>query len=280
MGQNKRRCTLNSTLFNLNHHPSAPCPLPPTLHLPHWYNLMHNIINRLFPKHCISCSQQWDYLCLPCKRKLSPHPEICPYCHRASKDYATCLDCKMEKENYLEWIIIPFAYTDEVKKLILKVKYYHKKDVINFLVDRMIIALQTNQILQQNLENPAFCTLHSALISFVPSHRYRRLFVKGYNQSELLAKNLASKLSLECKQFVRKTKRTKSQAQLSRAGRLKNLKGAFSLDSKNSLNGNETILLVDDVTTTWSTLNQIAKVIKTEFPKIKIRGIVIARHMG
>ncbi|MFA7717651.1 MAG: hypothetical protein WC875_02965 [Candidatus Absconditabacterales bacterium] len=55
----------------------------------------------------------------------------------------------MEKENYLEGIIIPFAYTDEIKKLILKLKYYHKKDVIDFLVDRLILSLQLNQKINQ-----------------------------------------------------------------------------------------------------------------------------------
>ncbi|MFA7717484.1 MAG: phosphoribosyltransferase family protein, partial [Candidatus Absconditabacterales bacterium] len=119
-------------------------------------------------------------------------------------------------------------------------------------------------------------------VTFIPSHRYRKRFVKGYNQSELLARKLAVKLGLPSLQLVRKTKRTKSQAQLTRKQRLTNLQGAFSLKMNQLGTMNHelgTIFLVDDVTTTGSTLNQLAKVIKEKFPKIKVRGIVIARHM-
>ena len=234
--------------------------------------LLTRLINLLFPSHCISCSKQWAYLCTTCKRNLLPHPEICPLCHRFSANYETCLDCKSEKNRYLEWIIIPFCYSNEIKKLILKLKYGHKKDVIDFLTDRLILALQINKKLPQLLiPNSSF------LISYVPSHRYRKYFTKWYNQSELLAENLAKKLWLTCSQLVEKKKYTKSQAGLDRRARLTNLQKAFVL-KENNLNGNETVLLIDDVTTTWSTLNQIAKTIKKSHSKVKIRGLVIARH--
>lgn len=231
-------------------------------------------MNWLFPAHCISCQKQGAYLCKSCKKKLIPHPEICPLCHRFSANYETCLDCKSDKHRYLEWIIIPFSYSNEIKKLILKLKYGHKKDVIDFLTDRLILTIQINKKL------PTFLIPNSSfLISYVPSHRYRKYFTKWYNQSELLAKNLAKKLWLPCSQLVQKTKYTKSQAGLDRKARLKNLKNAFSL-KKTNLTGNETVILIDDVTTTWSTLNQIAKTIKNSYPKVKIWGLVIARHNG
>ena len=252
-----------------------------------------NLPSLLFPSHCISCAQQGPYLCKTCKKKLIPHPEICPVCHRFSADYATCLDCKSSnKDRYLEGIIIPFSYGDEIKKLILRLKYWHKKDVTDFLVDRLILALQANAKVSSHFPsliregfgvglstaNPPFLIPNSSfLISYVPSHRYRKFFVKGYNQSELLAKTLAKKLWLPCSQIVQKTKYTKSQAGLKRSDRLKNLKNVFSL-KQNILNGDETILLIDDVTTTWSTLNQIAGTIKQTYPKVKIWGLVIARH--
>lgn len=245
-----------------------------------------DLIEHIFPAHCISCQKQGNYLCTTCKKKLLPHPEICALCHRFSAHYETCLDCKSEKKRYLEWIIIPFCYSNEIKKLILKLKYGHKKDVIDFLTDRLMLALQLNQRI--NLQFPLLdkgggqgVGLNEAklLVTFIPSHRYRKYFTKWYNQSELLAKNLAKKLWLPCNQLVQKTKHTKSQAGLTRKDRLKNLKNAFSLKNIN-LKGDETVLLIDDVTTTWSTLNQIAKTIKTTYPKIKIRWLVIARHNG
>lgn len=234
-----------------------------------------DFINRCFPSHCISCNKQGEYLCKTCKKKILPHPEICPLCHRFSADYETCLNCKSEKDWYLEWIIIPFSYSHEMKKLILKLKYYHKKDVLNFLVDRLIIALQVNKkIRSSSIIHPQFS------ISFVPSHRYRKFFIKWYNQSQLLARKLASNLWLPCRQIVEKIRHTKTQAGLTRQDRLKNLTDVFTLTKTHNLKGNEVVLLVDDVTTTWSTLNQIAKVIKKSYPKVKIWGIVLARHNG
>ena len=251
--------------------------------------LVNKLVNRCFPSHCISCNKQGKYLCKNCKKNLLPHPEICPLCHRFSADYETCLNCKAEKNWYLAWIIIPFSYSSEMKKLILKLKYYHKKDVLNFLVDRLVIALQVNKKINFYLELPldkGGCWAYAKQgglkpklsISFVPSHRYRKRFIKWYNQSELLAKSLASKLWLTCSPIVEKTQHTKSQAGLKRKDRLKNLTNAFTLTKIHNLKENDLVLLVDDVTTTWSTLNQIAKVIKMDYPKVKIRWLVLARH--
>ena len=233
---------------------------------------LSDLINHIFPPHCISCWEQGCYLCKTCKKRLTPHPEICPYCHRFSEDYRTCLNCRTEKNNYLEGIIIPFAYCDEIKCLILKLKYFHKKDVIDFLTDRLIIALQINKTTEIfNKEN-------QQIITYVPSHRWRRFFVKWYNQSQLLAANLAKKLNIPYAHLLQKTKHTHSQAQLTRKQRLTNLQNAFTLQTP--LQGTEIIYIIDDVTTTWATINTLAKTIKTQYPKTKIRGIVIGRHLG
>ncbi len=231
-----------------------------------------DIIDFIFPKYCIACHTSGDYLCKSCKKQLLPHPEICPVCHRYSTDYQTCINCRSDKENFLEWIIIPFAYKDWLKKLILRLKYYHKKDVTDFLVERLALAIQTNQILS------SLITSHSSLITSVPSHRYRKYFIKGYNQSELLAKKLSQKTWIPYQSLVQKKKHSKTQAGLDRKQRLTNLQSAFTM-KENNLTGTETILIVDDVTTTWSTINEIAKTIKHTYPKTKIWGVVLGRHI-
>lgn len=120
-----------------------------------------DLIDYCFPRSCINCSTPGAYLCKNCKRKLIPHPEICPYCHRTSKDYLTCIECRTNKNNYLEGIIIPFVYTTLLKKLIVKLKYFHKKDIGSFLIDRLTIALQTNQSLEKQLLNSKSNIQHS-----------------------------------------------------------------------------------------------------------------------
>ena len=238
-----------------------------------------DLINYIFPRQCINCSEIGAYLCKNCKKKLEPHPEICPYCHRFSKDYLTCIECKCNKDNILEGIIIPFAYTTLLKNLILKLKYFHKKDIGDFLVDRLTIALQTNQSFQKEFHNSQHSIFNPQLcISFIPSHWYRHYFIKWYNQSELLAKKLSQKTNIPIYTIARKQKHTKKQASLDRKGRIDNLKNAFSLYKNLPFTGNEILLIVDDITTTGSTIHELAKLIKWEYPKIKIRGAVIWRH--
>ncbi len=240
-----------------------------------------DVIDVIFPRQCIVCSETWAYLCRNCKRKLQPHPEICPYCHRTSKDYRTCIVCRTNKNNVLEGIIVPFTYTDLLKRLIIKLKYFHKKDIGEFLVDRLAIALQANESFQKEFHHSEFWILNSKLIiSFIPSHRYRHYFTKGYNQSELLARKLSEKLQVPMLAIAKKQKHTKTQASLDRNWRLHNLKNAFALAKNLQLTGNETILIVDDITTTGSTINELAKLIKHRYPTTKIRWAVLGRHIG
>jgi predicted amidophosphoribosyltransferase len=60
---------------------------------------------------------------------------------------------------------------------------------------------------------------------------------------------------------------------------MKNLNNAFSLTKNLSLTWNETLLIVDDITTTWSTINELAKLIKHYYPNMKIRWAVLWRHI-
>ena len=236
-----------------------------------------NLIDYLFPRQCIICSEPWAYLCKMCKKLLEPHSEICPICHRFSADYKVCLNCKSEKNFVLEGIIIPFRYDKILKKLIMKLKYFHKKDIGGFLVERLKLAIEVNQTLSNyKLKIPN----SKIFVTRIPTHRYREYFVKGYNQSKILAKKLSEVTWIPRIELAKKKKHTKTQASLNREGRLKNLKNAFSLIPHLTLLGNETILIVDDITTTWSTINELAKLIKFHYPHIKIRWAVLGRHTG
>ena len=75
-----------------------------------------------------------------------------------------------------------------------------------------------------------------------------------------------------------KARHTHTQAGLDRNRRLSNLKNAFNIKKDNNITWNERILIVDDVTTTWATINELAQKIKKIYPKTKIRGLVLARN--
>lgn len=238
-----------------------------------------SILDLIFPRQCLDCGKTWDYFCKECKKKLQPHMEICPSCHKYSTDYETCLDCRSNKSFVLDGILVPFSYSWPLKKIVLRLKYYHKKDVIDFAIDRVVLAIYANRILYNKMETPQKSGQEwRVIVSWIPSHRYRRYFVKWYNQSYLLAKDLAKKLNIPYKNFMKKNKRTKSQASLDRVGRLKNLKNAFEFKWDISfLDNTDTVILVDDITTTGSTMNEVAKLIKNYFPRISVRWVVLGR---
>ena len=71
--------------------------------------------------------------------------------------------------------------------------------------------------------------------------------------------------------IANKKRHTKTQASLNRNSRLHNLKNTFSLTKNPQLQGNETLLIIDDITTTGSTINELAKLIQHHYPNIKIR---------
>lgn len=228
------------------------------------------MLDILFPRECVGCWKTGSYLCSNCKKTLYAHPEICPFCHKASIHFQTCCSCKKEGYNAIEGIIVGFAYQELIKKLILKLKFYHKYDVTDFLAQRLALAIQTTAGINKN---------DPIIVSFIPSHRRRHYLEKGYNQSELLAKSLAKELNLLILPIAKKTRYTTSQVKLNKQERQKNLKQAFILLDLQKIPTNATLLLIDDILTTGSTLLTLANKVKETRPDIKIWGAVIARNM-
>lgn len=99
-------------------------------------------------------------------------------------------------------------------------------------------------------------------IAFVPSHQFK-IFERGFNQVELLAKELSRRLNLECLPLLEKIKETPSQTSLSKEERLRNVEDSFRVKKEwvSKLEGRD-ILLLDDVFTTGATLLECSKVLK------------------
>jgi len=105
----------------------------------------------------------------------------------------------------------------------------------------------------------------------------RRLNWRGFNQSELLAKDLAGIFQMEMAgDVIERTVNITPQADIKeKEERLKNLSGIFKILNKDKLIGRE-VLLIDDICTTGATLNECAKVLKAN-GALKIIGLVVAR---
>lgn len=93
----------------------------------------------------------------------------------------------------------------------------------------------------------------------MPLH-WTRYLSRGYNQAELLVRVIASVTGIPWEMSLRRRRMTRQQARLSREERRKNIKGVFSV-KKGAICRSRTILLVDDVLTTGSTLTSAAKML-------------------
>ena len=131
--------------------------------------------------------------------------------------------------------------------------------------DRVSLARPLGQALLACLERERFT---AGCVVAVPLHRSRERG-RGYNQAALLGARLGLRSEPD---MIRRRKNTESQTGLSRAQRTRNVRGAF--ECRRRVKG--TVLVVDDVTTTGATLNEVARVPKRSGAS-RVEVITVAR---
>lgn len=128
------------------------------------------LLDFLFPKYCLVTGKPGEILSAEGKKRLIAHPEMCPVSHYTSPDFVVLPPYRSQID--YEGCMIAFIYTPEVKKCIFKLKYDHRYSVAEFLVDRLILIIQSNITFQKKLQNA------DLIITSVPSHRRRKYVVK------------------------------------------------------------------------------------------------------
>lgn len=157
-----------------------------------------------------------------------------------------------------------FEYQGIIRKIILNYKFKDKAYLYKTLVNFLLKNQKFFQILQS----------YDTMIP-VPISRKRRK-ERGYNQSELIAKEIAIKLSLEYNpKSLFKAKNIIEQSKLNKEERKKNIQGVYELHNFKILQ-NKKILLIDDIYTTGSTVNECSKVLNQAQPK-KIGVLTLAK---
>jgi len=223
---------------------------------------MKFLLDILFPKICAECGEQGDDICNNCFGKIKIRKtQECPHCRKKDTNGKFCSDyCK---KNYLfDQLIICTDYV-QIKKLIIKFKYKFSKDLINVF----------HNLLEAELKKYTKTIPENTFVIPAPIHK-RNFKKRGFNQALLLAQSVTKILPqtqlLDC--LTEKDNRIQ-QAKLDRAHRLKNLKNSIEIRPHPPL---KNILLIDDIATTGSTLNECSKVLKKAGAK-HICGIVLAR---
>ena len=118
--------------------------------------------------------------------------------------------------------------------------------------------------------------MEKAILVPIPLYHARER-KRGYNHAHILAQELSGKLNLPMAKVLKRVKNTKTQANLGKEERKKNLKDAFDTDPKfvSQIKGKQ-MFLVDDIFTTGSTLLEAGKVLKKQ-GALSVWGLTLAR---
>jgi ComF family protein len=111
---------------------------------------------------------------------------------------------------------------------------------------------------------------------FPPMWFFKKL-KRWYNHSEIIAKYISKKTNIKLeKNLIKKSKTTRQQSLLNRQDRLENLNNAFKIANNQIDNiDKKTFIIVDDVISTWSTINEISKILKENWAK-KVIWLIVA----
>jgi ComF family protein len=157
-------------------------------------------------------------------------------------------------------------YKGLVKKLMYTYKYKpYLSDLYTFLTDLFYEGMIQHELLYKKLEK--------GILTPIPLHP-SRLRARGYDQVGLLTEAIAKRTRLPVSHLLKRVKKTDSQFGLKREERIRNIKDAFAvLPDKNHTD--KTILIVDDIVTSGTTLAEAARVLKREGYR-KVYGLAFA----
>lgn len=213
-----------------------------------------------FPRSCVSCSglaehASYRHLCTRCAEQIEfveapaclicGHPfygelageRICPHCEGLAPAFREGRTCVLFK--------------GPVRALIHELKYHRG---LYTLADMELVIRNSPRVLE---------LVRGSVLVPVPLHS-RKERERGYNQTALLSERFASAAGgcTRVESILRREVDTRSQTTFDRRSRRTNLKNAFALRRRASINPDQHYVLVDDVFTTGSTLNSCAGVLR------------------
>lgn len=217
---------------------------------------LDKILNLIYCENikCISCSDELDddnefSLCEKCLERLPFNKTYCQVCGTPINDMGVVCDhCRERKYNF-NYSRSVFLYDGEIINLIHNLKYNNAK----YLKEPL-----SNLLLKYFNEHSEFSDVDFVVPVPLSAKRYKW---RGYNQSELLLYSF-SKNNIEVRtDVIERVRDTECQTDKTREERLKNLEKAFEVKNKLSVKG-KNIVVVDDVFTTGTTINECAKALK------------------
>lgn len=215
------------------------------------------LLNAFYPPRCPLCDEILakgeGRCCESCRPSLPWIRE--PACMKCGKpvereEQEYCADCR----NTAHWFDqgrAAFAYNTALRHSVHRMKFDNRRDYLDFYAEAIVHACSRSLKIWQ-----------PELILPVPMHPKKRRR-RGYNQSELLAEKVGAITGIPVNRNLLECVRvTASQKELDRKGRMQNLKG--SIRAVTPFPGLKRVLLIDDVYTTGSTMDEISRVLKEQ----------------
>ena len=225
--------------------------------------LLGSVLEVLFPPSCSACGRSSaSPVCSVCEGSL---PLLRgPICARCGKPTAvrvsSCRDCA-GLDGGLAAVRSAGLHTGGLREIIHSFKYGRRPDLASFLGNLAVKAASGH------LYRPDMITF----IPLWPAQERER----GYNQSRLLALEIGRRMGIPVAPLLSKKRKTAPQNSLPLKSRRRNLRDAFAVSRRADISGSS-ILLVDDVFTTGSTLSEAAKSLRRSGAG-RVDGLTVAR---
>ena len=199
-----------------------------------WFNI--NILDLLYPNVCGFCGKiDANSLCLECEKNISQN--LLFKIEDVSNKF-------FDKQMYIA------RYEGDFRKEILEYKFFDKA----YMYKTFAKIILKNEKIYEILKS-------YDIIIAVPIHKKRKN-QRGYNQSELIAKEIARNVQgLEYKKVLKKIKNNIEQSSLNRNERLENVKNVYEIQNKEII-FNKKVILFDDIYTTGNTVNECSRILK------------------
>lgn len=202
------------------------------------------LFDLIFPPQCGGCGRVPGQWCDSCYVELD----------------AVAVQPIIREDPLIVGLVSTGAHVDKLQDAIHSLKYFDSRFLSEPLGHRAAACLQD---LDWNID----------LIVPVPMHAERRM-ERGYNQAELIAEVVAEQVNRPCvPQALSRQRPTRSQVGLNRLEREQNMEDAFGADA--ALVAGKSILLVDDVLTTGSTLRACAQA-AVDAGAMRVYGLTIS----
>lgn len=221
------------------------------------------VVHFIYPEYCSVCKivlpEGMSRVCLPCQENFR-------YTYFESYTEPSFLDKLFYGRVPLKstFSLLYFSQGTNTQELVHEIKYLNNKQLAVYLGEKM------GEKLEQKWQNE----LPDAFIP-VPLHP-KKLHLRGYNQSELIARGITNSLQrpTETRVLVRKVN-TKTQTKKGKYDRWDNVEDIFSVKDVHRWK-NKHLCIVDDVITTGSTIESCVRALKQNIPGVQISVISLA----